>query len=98
MTRFASLPSTVSSWSALRRLPFAVGACALLAALSACSSGPPLFLSDGRPTIQVQCPAAGDRDSCVQQARVRCAEAGYDTVDTTTTGDTFTLVFACKGK
>ncbi|MBB3260984.1 hypothetical protein F4827_005891 [Paraburkholderia bannensis] len=95
MTRFASLSSRKSS---LRWLPFAAGACALLAALSACSSGPPLFLSDGRPTVQVQCPAGGDRDSCVQQARVRCAGAGYDTVDTSTTGDTYTLVFACKGK
>ncbi len=95
MTRFASLSSRKSF---LRRLPFAAGACALLAALSACSSGPPLFLSDGRPTVQVQCPAGGDRDSCVQQARVRCAGAGYDTVDTSTTGNTYTLVFACKGK
>jgi hypothetical protein len=92
MTRFAS-PSFY-----FRRLPFAAGACALLAALSACSSGPPLFLSDGRPTIQVQCPAGGDRDSCVQQARARCAGAGYDTVDNATTGDTYTLVFACKAK
>ncbi|WP_322070661.1 hypothetical protein [Paraburkholderia bannensis] len=95
MTRFISRSLSRSS---LRRLPFAAGAVAMLAALSACSSGPPLFLSDGRPTIQVQCPAGGDRDSCVQQARVRCDGTGYDTVDTSTAGDTFTLVFACKAK
>ncbi|WP_322048454.1 hypothetical protein [Paraburkholderia sp. J67] len=91
MTRFGSLSFR------FRKLPFAAGACVLFAALSACSSGPPLFLSDGRPTIQVQCPAGGDRDSCVQQARVRCGGA-YDTVDTSTSGDTYTLVFACKAK
>jgi hypothetical protein len=81
-----------------RRLPFAAGACALLAALSACSSAPPLFLKDGRQTIQVQCPAAGDQDSCVQQARARCASAGYDKVDASINGDTYTLVFACRAQ
>ncbi|WP_241031049.1 hypothetical protein [Paraburkholderia sp. Ac-20347] len=91
MTRFGS------SLFRFRRLPFAAGACALLAALSACSSGPPLFLSDGRPTVQVQCPAAGDRDSCVQQARARCGGT-YDTVDNSTNGDVYTLVFACRAK
>ncbi|PVX70828.1 hypothetical protein [Paraburkholderia unamae] len=85
-----------SSLFRLRRLPFAAGALALVAALAACSSGPPLFLSDGRPTIQVQCPASGDRDSCAQQARARCAGAGYDTVATSTDNGNYTLVFACR--
>ncbi|QBR00176.1 hypothetical protein [Paraburkholderia pallida] len=80
------------------RLSSTLGACAMLAALAACSSGPPLFLSDGRPTVPVQCSAAGDHDSCVQQARARCAGGSYDTVDTSTNGGTYTLVFACRTK
>lgn len=80
----------------LRRLPFAAGALTLIAGLASCSSGPPLFLSDGRPTVQVQCPASGDRDSCAQQARARCADAGYDTVSTSTDNGNYTLVFACR--
>jgi starvation-inducible outer membrane lipoprotein len=83
--------------SDLRRLPFVAAAGVLVAALSACSSSTPLFLSDGRPTIQVQCPAAGDRDSCAQQARARCGGA-YDTVNTSTDGSNYNLVFACNAK
>ncbi|MFP6561136.1 hypothetical protein WJ542_22930 [Paraburkholderia sp. B3] len=83
--------------SDMRRLPFVATACVVLAALSACSSSPPLFLSDGRPTIQVQCPAAGDRDSCAQQARARCGGT-YDTVNTSSDGTNYNLVFACNAK
>lgn len=82
--------------SRFRRLSSTAGVCALLAALSACSSGPPLFLSNGRPTVPVQCSAAGDHDSCVQQARARCSGGNFDTVDTSVSGDTYTLVFACR--
>jgi len=91
MTRPAS-----SLLFSLRKLSFAVIAGALLAALSACSSAPPLFLSDGRPTVQLQCPV-GDQNSCAQQARVRCG-GDYDTVSTSTSSDgtTFNLVFACR--
>jgi len=94
---YAMTRSGSSLLSVVRRLPFAAVACASLAALSACSSSPPLFLSDGRPTIQVQCPAAGDRDSCAQQARARCGGA-YDTVNTSTDGSNYNLVFACRAK
>ncbi|CAB3796393.1 hypothetical protein LMG28688_04278 [Paraburkholderia caffeinitolerans] len=87
-----------SLFSRFSRLSSTAGVCALLAALSACSSGPPLFLSDGRPTIPVQCSAAGDHDSCKQQALQRCGGASYDTVDTSKSGDTYTLVFACQAK
>jgi starvation-inducible outer membrane lipoprotein len=87
---------TGSSLFRLRKLPFAACALALIAGLAACSSGPPLFLSDGRPTVQVQCSAAGDRDSCAQQARARCGGAGYDTVDHSSDGTNYTLVFACQ--
>jgi hypothetical protein len=82
----------------LFRPSFAMGACVLFAALSACgSSTPPLFLKDGRPTIQVQCPAAGDRESCAEQARARCG-GPYDTVGTSTEGANFNLVFACHAQ
>ncbi|WP_245747051.1 hypothetical protein [Paraburkholderia lycopersici] len=80
----------------MRKLPFAACALILIGALAACSSGPPLFLSDGRPTVQVQCPASGDRDSCAQQARARCDGAGYDTVAQSTEGANYTFVFACR--
>lgn len=83
--------------SDMRRLSLVTTACALFAALSACSSSTPLFLSDGRPTIQVQCPAAGDRDSCAQQARARCGGT-YDTVNTSSDGTNYNLVFACNAK
>ena len=79
----------------LRGLPRAALACTLLAAVSACSSGPPLFLSDGRPTIQAQCSAAGDQASCAQQARARCG-GDFDTVSTASDATTYTLVFACR--
>jgi len=80
----------------LRRSPFAACALTLIAGLAACSSAPPLFLSDGRPTVQVQCAASGDHDSCAQQARARCAGSGFDTVAHSVDADTYTLVFACR--
>lgn len=73
----------------------AAGACLLAAALAACSSSPPLFLRDGRATQQVQCPAAGDRDSCVQQARAQCG-GNYDVVGESNSNGIHTLVFACR--
>jgi len=69
----------------------------LLVALSACSSSTPLFLPDGRPTIQVQCPAEGNHDSCSQQANARCG-GPYDTVNTSTDGADYNLVFACRAR
>jgi len=80
-----------------RRPSFAAGVSLLAAALAACSSGPPLFLSDGRPTQQVQCPAAGDRDSCSQQARAQCG-GSYDTIDESNNRGVHTLVFACRAR
>jgi len=88
MTRIRSLLIRYRSAS------LAAGACVLAAALAACSSGPPLFLGDGRPTRQVQCPAAGDRDSCRQQARAQCG-GDYDAVGDSNNDGIHTLVFAC---
>lgn len=78
-----------------RRLAFAMSAGSLIALLSACSSSTPLFLSDGRPTVQVQCAAGGDHDSCMQQARARC-NGPFDTVATSQTDAGYNLVFACR--
>lgn len=89
MTRIRSLLLRYRSPS------LAAGACLVAVALAACSSSPPLFLRDGRQTQQVQCPSAGDRDSCVQQARVQCA-GNFDTVNESDNGGIHTLVFACR--
>jgi len=75
----------------------AAGASLFAVTLVGCSSSPPLFLRDGRPTRQVQCPAAGDRDSCVQQARAQCG-GSYDTVGESDSGGAHTLVFACPAR
>lgn len=64
-----------------------------LAMLSGCSSSPPLFLSDGRATTLVQCPAGSD--SCSQQAAAGCNGA-YDVVRQTTENGTLSLIYACR--
>jgi hypothetical protein len=70
----------------------AVGA---IAALSGCSSSPPLFLSDGRQTTLVQCPAGSD--NCAQQATASCG-GEFDVVRQTTDNGTRSLIYACRAK
>lgn len=89
----------------IKRKPIArVGALATAAALSTvallagCSSGPPLFLSDGRPTTQVDCSGTGSWNSCEQQARARCGGGAFDALGRSIEGQTRTLVFACQAK
>jgi predicted small lipoprotein YifL len=65
---------------------------ALLAALAGCSSSPPLFLPDGRPTTLVQCPAGSD--SCAQQARVNCG-GQFEVVRQSSENGTLSLIYAC---
>ncbi|WP_133646589.1 hypothetical protein [Paraburkholderia flava] len=80
-----------------RRL-FRVGAMLAVAgcvALAGCGSSAPLFLSDGRPTTQVQCPDG--QDSCEQQARAACGGA-FDTVRQSTDNGQRSLLYACKPK
>lgn len=74
--------------------------CAMLAVtgcvvLAGCGSSAPLFLSDGRPTTQVQCPDS--QDSCEQQARAACGGA-FDTVRQSTDNGQRSLLYACKSK
>jgi hypothetical protein len=65
---------------------------ALAALLGACSSSPPLFLPDGRPTVLVQCPVGSD--SCAQQARANCG-GQYQTVSQSGNNGTMNLIYAC---
>lgn len=69
---------------------------ALAGSVAGCSSSPPLFLSDGRPTTLVQCPEGSD--SCVQQARAACGGTQFDTVRQSTENGTLSLIYACPTK
>ncbi len=64
-------------------------------ALAACSSAPPLFAPDGRPTTLVQCPAGSD--NCEQQAQAMCGGA-FDAMRTTTENGVRSLLYACHAK
>lgn len=77
-----------------QRVMVAAGMGVMLSALAACSSTP-LFMSDGRPTTQVQCQAT-DSGSCTAQAQARCGDVGFDTVDDAVQNGVHTLVFACR--
>jgi hypothetical protein len=66
---------------------------AMTGALAACSSAPPLFSSDGRPTTLVQCPAGSD--NCDQQAQAMCGGA-FDTMRSTTDKGVRSLLYACR--
>ena len=70
-------------------------ALAMTGALAACSSAPPLFSADGRPTTLVQCPAGSD--NCEQQAQAMCGGA-FDPIRTTTGNGVRSLLYACRGK
>jgi hypothetical protein len=65
---------------------------AMFAALAGCSSSPPLFLPDGRPTTLVQCPEGSD--SCSQQARVNCG-GQFEVVRQSSDNGTLSLIYAC---
>ncbi|OLL27945.1 hypothetical protein BTH42_30130 [Burkholderia sp. SRS-W-2-2016] len=75
-----------------RRSSLLLSAGAVLA-LGACSSSAPLFLSDGRPTVLVQCPAGSS--SCSEQASANCNGA-YDVVRQSSEGGTLSLIYACR--
>ncbi|ALE57926.1 hypothetical protein C8K18_12023 [Paraburkholderia sp. GV068] len=66
------------------------------AALGGCGSSAPLFLSDGRPTTLVECPAGSD--SCAQQAAASCSGGAFDTVRQSTSNGTLSLIYACRAK
>lgn len=64
-------------------------------ALAGCSSAPPLFSADGRPTQMVQCPAYGGWRLCTDNARVSCP-GGYDVLDQSSADNQNSLLIACK--
>jgi hypothetical protein len=74
-----------------------LGAVSALLVLSACSSAPPLFSSDGRPTSMIQCPTSGGWSNCQQNARAMCA-GSYDVLDQTSENGQNGLLIACKAK
>ena len=81
-----------------RTLRAALGAAtgiAMLASMAGCSSSPPLFLPDGRPTTLVQCPDGSD--SCSQQARANCG-GQFETVRQSRDDGTLSLIYACPTK
>jgi len=69
-------------------------AVALAVALAACSSDAPLFMPDGRPTAQVQCP---DSRTCELQARASCG-GPFEVVKQSADQGTLTLLYACHPK
>jgi hypothetical protein len=75
----------------------AMAAAALAAALGGCGGSAPLFTGDGRTTTQVQCPSAGPWDTCLQNARGIC-QGDFDVIQQSSSGDTRTLLFACRAK
>jgi predicted small lipoprotein YifL len=86
--------SYTSSVRTSRLMRTALGATglALLVALAGCSSSPPLFLPDGRPTTLVQCPEGSD--SCAQQARANCS-GQFEVVRQSSDNGTLSLIYAC---
>lgn len=65
-------------------------------ALAGCSSAPPLFSSDGRPTQQIQCPAYEGWRNCTDNAKALCP-SGYDVLDQSTDNNQNSMLVACKG-
>ncbi|WP_027213947.1 hypothetical protein [Burkholderia sp. WSM2232] len=83
------------SFSLLARRAYAMLVVAGCVTLAGCGSSAPLFLSDGRPTTLVECPAGSD--SCAQQAAASCGGA-FDTVRRSTSNGTLSLIYACRAK
>ncbi len=71
---------------------FAGSACAL----AGCSSAPPLFSTDGRPTQQIQCPTYSGWSNCTDNAKALCP-SGYDVLGQSTENNQNALLIACKG-
>jgi hypothetical protein len=81
----------------IRALGFAMLGAAL-SFLSACSSAPPLFSSDGRPTSLIQCPANGGWNNCQENARAMCPGGNYDVLGRSTDNGQNGLLIACKAQ
>ena len=64
-------------------------------ALSACSSAPPLFTSDGRSTLQIDCSGGSGFGECQRRAQVACGSGGVDVLSQSDSS-TRTMVIACR--
>ncbi|KMQ81118.1 hypothetical protein BPMI_03048 [Candidatus Burkholderia pumila] len=64
-------------------------------ALGGCSSAPPLFSADGRPTQQIQCPAYGGWHNCTDNAKAQCP-GGYDVIDQSSADSQNVMLIVCK--
>jgi hypothetical protein len=69
----------------------------LVPVFGGCGGTAQLFTGDGRPTTQVQCPTAGPWDTCLQNARGIC-QGDVDVIKRSSSGETHTLLFACRAK
>ena len=85
--------SSVSASRFLVLLPLA----AAVSMLSACSSAPPLFSSDGRPTNMITCPTNGGWSNCQENARALCS-GSYDVLDQSSDNGQNSLLIACRAK
>jgi hypothetical protein len=81
-----------------KRTGVTVSLLAMVSALTGCSSAPPLFSADGRPTTQIQCPANGGWTLCQQNARATCQGASYDVLEQSTDNGQNGLLIACKAQ
>ncbi|MBU6494280.1 MAG: hypothetical protein KGK15_03770 [Burkholderiales bacterium] len=64
--------------------------------LTACSSAPPLFTSDNRPTDLIACPGSS-WDLCHSRAAKQCGAAGFDVIQRNDDDDaTRSMLIACK--
>jgi len=64
--------------------------------LTACSSAPSLFTSDGRPTQRIACGGASSWNDCFAQADALCQGAGYDVVARNNSTTDRSVLIACR--
>jgi hypothetical protein len=64
--------------------------------LTACSSAPSLFTSDGRPTQRISCSGASSWNDCFAQADALCQGAGYEVVSRTNDDANRGILMACR--
>jgi hypothetical protein len=79
-----------------KALGLSISLAATLLALAGCSSAPPLFSADGRPTTLIQCPSNGGWSLCTQNARVTCQGGSYDVLEQSADNGQNGLLIACK--
>jgi hypothetical protein len=64
--------------------------------LTACSSAPSLFTSDGRPTQRIACGGASSWSDCFAQADALCQGSGYEVVSRINDDANRSILMACR--